>query len=135
MGLLSKAATNNPSISQAEGNDSPPEPASPATDQAVLDALGRYGLQNPVYQGIVLGMPKDVDEDGLDEYFSQLSFMVASFGNTIRLPSDYALILFPAAKDRGLIAHRMAKTLRAVALVDFEATAPDQALSKIQSCL
>jgi hypothetical protein len=99
--------------------------------QTLLD----YGLSNPVYQGIVLDTPKDTGQDKFDKYFSLVSFMVASFGKTIRLPTDCALILLPGTKDRQLISHRLAKTLRANVLADFEAENPEQALLRIQTFL
>jgi hypothetical protein len=122
MGLLRKA-TKGGTVREA------------ITGDAVREALLNYGLNNPVYQGIVLDVPKDTGQNKLERYFSLVSFMVASFGNTIRLPSNCALILLPGTKDRQLIGHRLAKTLRTNALADFEAGKVDQALSRIQSFL
>jgi hypothetical protein len=138
MGLLRKAITSNPSIPQGKGDFGPAKPApSPlkGTDEAVREALLNYGLNNQAYQGIVLDMPKDAGQDKAERYFSLVSFMVASFGNAIRLPSNCALILLPGTRDRQLIGHRLARTLRTNALADFEAENTDQALSRIQSFL
>jgi hypothetical protein len=146
MGLLRKVITSNPSNTQAKEGFGPAKPE----EGTVREALLNYGLNNPVYQGIVLEMPEPTamprtvgpqaevlpaDTGQFEKYFNLVSFMVASFGNTIRLPTNRALILLPGTKDRQLIGHRLAKTLQTNTLADFEAENPDQALSRIQPFL
>jgi hypothetical protein len=140
MGLLSKAITAKPPVTRPKQDSVVQAPPAVFSDPSagtglILKAIKRYWLQNPSYQGIVLSLPQYAGEAGFEKFFVKVTSMVASFGYTNRLPSKGILILFSKTRDRELLTHRLVKTLRTKALVSFEAESPDEALSRIQSCL
>jgi hypothetical protein len=139
MGLLSKAITVNPPVPRPKEDTprvSPVLPSAPPGDtKPVREALERYWLQNSSFQGIILGLPKYAGEGKEKKFFDMVTLMVASFGYTVSLPAKSILILFSKTRDRELLTHRLVKTLRTRALVSFEAESPEDALSRIRSCL
>ncbi|GHU98959.1 hypothetical protein FACS189483_07640 [Spirochaetia bacterium] len=130
MGLLSKAAAH-PSHLAASPMLQREEAKSPSPEQAVWDAVAAYAAAQNEFQGILLNPPPNTRGTVIDDHFVQLSTMIGSFALVVRLPSDNALALIPKAKDRGLIAHRLGKSLRTAPPDSFEAADLDQAITRI----
>jgi hypothetical protein len=100
-----------------------------------LNALRDYWRQNPSFQGVVLELPEKSGNAGAVSFFAAAASMAVSIGRAVPLSSKNVLILFSKARDRELLTHRLAKSLRTRALVSFEAKSPGEAFSRIQSCL
>jgi hypothetical protein len=99
------------------------------------DGISRYARSYPRFQGILLKIPVMMDEDGLEGFVTQVEAMTASFGQLIRAPMPWTLILFPPSLDRELISHRITKTLKTLAPLNFEADSSDKALSLLRPYL
>jgi hypothetical protein len=132
MGLLSKAII---SASPPARPEQAAQERRNAGEKAVWNELRNHWLRNPSSQGIVLELPERLGEAGFETFFAMAASMASSVGRTVPLPSKNILILFSKARDRELLTHRLAKSLRTRALASFEAGSPGEAFSRIQSCL
>ncbi|MDR0377261.1 MAG: hypothetical protein LBH70_05655 [Spirochaetaceae bacterium] len=138
MGLLHKAITVNPSgFSSGEARGAQVSAAYPnevVSPEDLRDSILRYWPNSPC-QGIVLGPPEYLEEAGFEKFFAAADSMSASFGKAVGLPSKNILILFSKTLDRELLTHRLTKSLKTRVVASFEAGSPEEALSRIQSCL
>jgi hypothetical protein len=121
MGILSRAAKTK---------------APPGT-QALREEIAGFWRAGSSYQGIILERPENAGDAEGESFIARASSLAASFGRCFRLPSGDALVLFPPGsdslpRDRELITHRLAQTLRTRALAGFHAESPEEALSCVQ---
>ena len=73
------------------------------------------------------------DKASKANFCKRVSDMISMTGTVIPLSSLCPLILFPAAMDRELIAHRLSKSLDTRPLMSFEANSPENVLNQINS--
>lgn len=110
MGLLSKAV----SISSTQE-------AVPDAGDELLDFCTEYHRNNGACQCLVLETPAE-----------EAAGITGSFAQVRPLSPIRCLMLFPQAKDRELISHRITKTLGVTAALAFEFADPQEALTKLQ---
>ncbi|MDR3338291.1 MAG: hypothetical protein LBT16_13920 [Treponema sp.] len=108
---------------------------SPVNEGTLRSELESYSRNRSGFQGIVLQNPNWISREKLPQYYRKLNGMLRSFARVLVLPSQCALILLPDTKDRELISHRLANTLRTSPLFTFESDRPERAFSLVQPYL
>jgi hypothetical protein len=108
---------------------------SPVNEGTLRSELESYSRNRSGFQGIVLQNPNWISREKLPQYYRKLTFMLRSFARVLVLPSQRVLILLPDTKDRELISHRLANTLRTGSLFTFESEKPERAFFLVQPYL
>ncbi len=105
---------------------SPPAAQEP-TPAALKDFLASALHEAPGLHLIVL------QREGAEDLARQASAALATLGSAIELPHGRALIAVPTGHDRELLAHRLAKSLQAVATAGTEVSSLDDAQEFLES--
>ena len=107
-------------------------------------AIIRFNAENPVFSGILIRAPGNMDKKEKLFFLEKLSRMVSMAGKIILLPEKtpdtesgavsplMILILLPQSTDKRLIAHHLDAALPVNIAVTFEAENPAEALGKLE---
>ncbi|MDR1286255.1 MAG: hypothetical protein LBK08_01470 [Treponema sp.] len=148
MGLLSRAGIKTPvpgGPSAAERESFPgteggllkqgqiKKTAHTISPQGVMDGIGAYCGSSQAFQCIVFEMPDEYRDSA--EFSGVLSGIVGALGLSLPLPCRFSLVLVPGDFDHELLAHRLSKSLKIRAPLQFRANSPAEAMKHLHAYL
>jgi hypothetical protein len=126
----------NPQMDKIIQRDSKTSEGSSLSGTGLIEAIVKqYCKTNPVFSGILVGMPETINEEDKKGFPQKISHMVSLFGITTPFPSGNSLILIPRQADKDLIAHRLKTSLKTNILAAFDADNPEEVLKTLQPFL
>ncbi|AEF83299.1 hypothetical protein [Leadbettera azotonutricia] len=127
----------NPQIDKIIQRDSKfsAERSSASKTDEIEATIKQYHKTNPAFSGILVELPKTINEEDKKGVPLKISHMVSLFGIAAPFPSNHSLILIPRQADRDLIAHRLKNSLKTNILAAFDADSPEEALKTLQPFL
>ena len=107
----------------------------PDDSLTLKERIENFHRDHSSFNCIVLDLPEAANDEEKEKFSGRVSEIVNLTGTVVPLPSGCPLILLPSEADEELITHRLSKTLKTKALLNFGAGSPENVIDRIQSLI